>query len=164
MNVKLNTQDLEDSKPTMDKTREAAQSQCLAVVREVVRAYQAFSDFSSGDIKHRGLSNAEFDVICTLGNQPGMTFKEIGENTLITKTTLTGVVDRLESKGYVERKACPDDRRCVRAMLTDKGDELFRDVFPAHVAQLDKRIDDMPEAERKQVIASLAKLRQLLGS
>lgn len=147
---------------TMDKTRKAAKDESLAVMREVVRAYQAFADFSSRDIKRMGLSAPEFDVLCTLGNQPGMTFKDIGENTLITKTTLTGVVDRLEQKQLVERRACPEDRRCIRAVLTDKGDALFREVFPEHVQSLRDKISVLPEAERRQLIELLHKLRKLL--
>lgn len=148
----------------MDKTQNAAKSQALAVVREVVRAYQAFADFSARDIRSRGLSGPEFDVICTLGNQPGMTFKEIGENTLITKTTLTGVVDRLESKGYVERRACSDDRRCVRAVLTEKGDQLFREIFPAHVAQLEQNMNKLPADDRQELVRLLARLRGVLAN
>lgn len=148
--------------PRMDKTRKAANDECLAVVREIVRAYQAFADFSSRDIRRMGLSAPEFDVLCTLGNRPGMTFKEIGENTLITKTTLTGVVDRLEKKQLVERRACPEDRRCIRAVLTDKGVELFREVFPEHVENLHKKISALPDDDRGRLISLLQRLRILL--
>lgn len=146
----------------VDHTREAAKSRYLSVVREIVRAYQAFTEFSAADIRKLGLSGPEFDVLCTLGNQPGMTFKEIGENTLITKTTLTGVVDRLESKGFVERRPCPDDRRCIRAVLTEKGDKVFREVFPEHVKHLDAQLADLAEAQRDDIVAGLQKVRQLL--
>ncbi|HEX7030634.1 MAG TPA: MarR family transcriptional regulator [Gammaproteobacteria bacterium] len=147
----------------MDRTQQCAREPALAVIREIVRAYQAFGDFSLRDIKRFGLSGPEFDVLATLGNQPGMTFKDIGENTLITKTTLTGVVDRLEQKGLVERRACPEDRRCVRAVLTEKGDALFREVFPDHVERLKERLGALSETEREQVLATLGKVRRLLA-
>lgn len=146
----------------MDRTKQCAREPALAVIREVVRAYQAFSEFSLQDIKRFGLTSPEFDVLATLGNQPGMTFKDIGENTLITKTTLTGVVDRLEQKGLVERRNCADDRRCVRAVLTDKGDALFREVFPEHVERLKQRLEGLSAGERDEVIAVLGKVRRLL--
>lgn len=148
--------------PPMDRTKESAREPALAVIREIVRAYQAFTDFSLRDIKRFGLTGPEFDVLATLGNRPGMTFKEIGENTLITKTTLTGVVDRLEKKGLVERRDCPEDRRCVRAVLTEKGDALFREVFPDHVDRLKERLDALGDQERRQVVEVLAKVRRLL--
>ena len=147
----------------MDQTRQSAREPALAVIREIVRAYQAFSDFSLQDIRRFGLSGPEFDVLATLGNQPGMTFKDIGENTLITKTTLTGVVDRLEQKGLVERRPCPEDRRCMRAVLTEKGDELFREVFPEHVERLRGRLAGLSDTEREQVLATLGKVRRLLA-
>jgi MarR family 2-MHQ and catechol resistance regulon transcriptional repressor len=49
------------------------------------------------------LTPSQFDIIATLGNTPGMTLQGIGEKTLITKGTLTGVVDRLQEKGLVDR-------------------------------------------------------------
>lgn len=147
----------------MDRTRECAREPALAVIREIVRAYQAFTEFSAADIRRFGLSGPEFDVLATLGNQPGMTFKQIGENTLITKTTLTGVVDRLEKKGLVERRACPEDRRCVRAVLTEKGDALFREVFPDHVDRLRERLESLPEADRDVLLKQLGAVRRLLA-
>lgn len=147
----------------MDSTRECARDPSLAVIREMVRAYQAFSEFSAADIKRFGLTSPEFDVLATLGNKPGMTFKEIGENTLITKTTLTGVVDRLEKKGLVRRRACPEDRRCIRVVLTDKGDQIFRQVFPEHVRRLSEQLGTMPGDERDRLLDGLKQLRRLLS-
>lgn len=147
----------------MDRTAQSARDPALAIIREIVRAYQAFTDFSSRDIKRLGLTGPEFDVLATLGNRPGMTFKEIGENTLITKTTLTGVVDRLERKGLVERRACPEDRRCIRAVLTEKGDSLFRQVFPEHVGKISEQLASLDAGEREQLIAALARVRRLLS-
>jgi MarR family 2-MHQ and catechol resistance regulon transcriptional repressor len=148
--------------PTMDRTKQCAREPALAVIREIVRTYQAFGDFSQSDIRRFGLTGPEFDVLATLGNQPGMTFKDIGENTLITKTTLTGVVDRLEQKGLVERRGCPEDRRCVRAVLTEKGDAMFREVFPEHVERLKERLAALTEEERDQALDVLGKVRRLL--
>lgn len=162
--MNLSMSDNPDSLVAMpDQTRKAAKEPSLAIVREIVRAYQAFTDFSSSDTCKLGLSGPEFDVLCTLGNQPGMTFKEIGENTLITKTTLTGVVDRLEKKGMVERRPCPEDRRCIRAVLTDEGDKVFREVFPAHVSHLKERLDTLPADDRSKLVELLQQVRSLLN-
>ena len=152
-----------EKRSEMDRTKQSAREPSLAVIREIVRAYQAFGDFSQTDIRRLGLTAPEFDVLATLGNQPGMTFKEIGENTLITKTTLTGVVDRLEQKGLVERRSCPEDRRCVRAILTEKGDNLFREVFPDHVDRLKARLASLDPDECDALVRSLSRVRHLLS-
>ena len=72
---------------------------------ELVRAYQAFESYSAAHIRNLGLTAPQFDIIATLGNTSGMSFKDLGEKTLITKGTLTGVIDRLEDKALVDRKS-----------------------------------------------------------
>ncbi len=80
-----------------------------------------------------GLTSAQFDIIATLGNTPGMMPKDLGEKTLITKGTLTGVVDRLVAKGLVRRIPSAQDGRSQIVQLTRKGAALFDKVFPAHL-------------------------------
>ena len=83
------------------------------------------------------LTPAQFDIIATLGNTDGMTCKELGEKTLITKGTMTGVLDRLEGKALLVRVASPDDGRSWITKLTRKGQALFEEIFPAHMKHLD---------------------------
>ncbi len=105
----------------------------LPVLRELVRAVQTFERFSAAHIETLGYTIAQFDIIATLGNTSGLTFKEIGELTLITKGTLTGVVDRLEAKGLVKRTADSEDARKTIVKLTAKGNKEFIRIFPAHL-------------------------------
>src|SRR5574340_226152 len=108
----------------------------IPVLRELARAYQAFESYSVIHIRTLGLTAPQFDIIATLGNTEGMSFKELGEKTLITKGTLTGVVDRLESRRLVRRIASPEDGRSVIVRLTAEGARLFERAFEAHLAHL----------------------------
>lgn len=108
----------------------------LSALRELVSCYQAFERYSAHHIQGLGLTPPQFDVVATLGNTVGMTFRELGERTLITKGTLTGVVDRLELKEIVTRKGSPDDGRSTLVSLTRKGEKVFDQAFPAHVEHL----------------------------
>jgi DNA-binding MarR family transcriptional regulator/cytochrome c556 len=90
-------------------------------------------------VRALGLTPAQFDIVATLGNTPGLSFRELGERTLITKGTLTGVVDRLEARGLVERVASDHDRRSVTVRLTAAGDASSAGVRAprrAHPARL----------------------------
>lgn len=143
--------------------REAARADFLPLVRELARAYQAFATFGAHLLRARGLTAAQADVLFTLGNTEGMTFGELGERTLITKGTLTGVVDRLEIRGWVQRVPLESDRRCTLAVLTDEGQRLFEEAFPRHIAEVKTRFDRMPlerQAEARQV---LGEIRELFG-
>lgn len=132
----------------------------MAVIRELARAYQAFSAYSDTHVRQFDLTPAQFDVIATLGNTQGMTMGDIGEKTLITKGTLTGVVDRLVQKQLVQRSTPADNRRSVIVQLTPEGNRVFEDVFPAHIAHLKARFAHLDAAELEQLRALLERLRQ----
>lgn len=104
----------------------------LRLVRPLVQAYLAFYRVGSRHIEGMGLTPPQFDVIAELGGTEGMTCAELSEATLITKGTLTGVLDRLVAKGLVRRDDVEGDRRAIHIRLTSKGEALFRKVFPAH--------------------------------
>ena len=140
----------------------ASKQPFMALVRELVWAYQAFSRLDSDGLRQYKLTQPQADVVFTLGNTEGLTFKEIGEMTLITKGTLTGVIDRLEQKSLVKRAQGRDDRRCTKVVLTKKGVQLFRDVFPKHIALLKTRFDQLSSNEIVTIEKSLRKLRQIL--
>jgi DNA-binding MarR family transcriptional regulator len=133
----------------------------LPVVRELARCYQAFESYSSRHVRKLGLTHSQFDIIATLGNTEGMTFKQLGEMTLITKGTLTGVVDRLVAKELVRRIASPQDGRCQIVQLTDRGNALFDRVFPASITHLGKVFGCMPASELRKAQGTLSRLTEL---
>lgn len=108
----------------------------LKVLRPLVEAYLAFWREDSRHIRSMRLTPSQFDVIATLGDREGMTCSELSDKTLVTKGTLTGVLDRLETKGLIVRDGVAGDRRCVQIRLTGKGEALFRKTFAAHAAFL----------------------------
>jgi MarR family transcriptional regulator, 2-MHQ and catechol-resistance regulon repressor len=105
----------------------------VPVLRELVRVVQTFERYSAAHVETLGYTAPQFDIIATLGNTDGLTFKELGAKTLITKGTLTGVVDRLESRGLVKRTEVKDDARKTVVKLTAKGEREFVRVFPTHL-------------------------------
>lgn len=135
----------------------------LPVIRELVRAFQAFEQYSARHVRQLGLTPPQFDVIATLGNTPGMTCKELSEKTLITKGTLTGVIDRLAEKGIVIREDLPQDRRSVFITLTTAGDELFRQVFPAHCDYMHQAFSHSTPDDLASWRTELGKLRAVLN-
>lgn len=139
-----------------------SRSTVVPVIRELARCYQAFQRVSDANIRRLGLTPPQFDIVATLGNTPGMSFKELGNRTLITKGTLTGVVDRLEARGLVERLACPDDGRSTLVRLTPAGNRVFAEVFEPHLAYLAPAFESIPECERKELETRLRQLREAL--
>lgn len=136
----------------------------IPVLRELARTYQAFESYSAIHIRTLDLTPSQFDIVATLGNTDGMSFKELGEKTLITKGTLTGVVDRLEDKGLVRRVASASDGRSQTVQLTRKGEALFAKVFPAHLEHVGQAFASLSQAELDAMEAELRRLRTALSA
>lgn len=135
------------------------QTPFLPLLRELALCYQAFEASTTRHIRDMGLTAPQFDIIATLGNTSGMTPKELGEKTLITKGTLTGIIDRLEIKKLVSRCAHAHDGRCQTVQLTDAGVALFNTVFPAHLAYLRKIFSGFKARDYATIEAALVQLR-----
>ena len=132
----------------------------MPVVRELMECARAFERCSGSHIREFALTPAQFDIIATLGNTDGMTCKELGEKTLITKGTMTGVLDRLEGKGLLVRNPSPDDGRSWITRLTRKGQTLFEEIFPAHMRHLEPLFESMNDNELKNLRTQLRRLRE----
>jgi DNA-binding MarR family transcriptional regulator len=78
------------------------------------------------------LNLAQVDVLAVLADagEASLTCSEIAEKTLITKGGITGILDRLEARGFIKRTASRDDRRSVLVRLSAKGIEFFRKFYP----------------------------------
>ena len=143
--------------------KNAAKQDFMPLMRELVRAYQAFAAYDATGYRGTGLTVSQADVLFTLGNTDGLTFKEIGNLTLITKGTLTGVIDRMEEKGLVKRVTRSDDRRCTRVSLTAKGSKLFNQEFPRQIKYIKERFDRLTPADMQHALSSLRKIHEIFS-
>lgn len=84
------------------------------VVRNIKRFYE--SKLSSYDI-----TTSQFYVLNVLWENDGIKFKDLAKSANMDGSTLTGILDRMEQNGLVERRDDPDDRRSLLIYLTDKA-------------------------------------------
>ena len=126
----------------------------------LIESARGFERCSAAHVRELGLTPPQFDIVATLGNTAGMTCKELGQKTLITKGTLTGVLDRLEGKGLLERTPSPADGRSWITRLTPAGQSLFEKVFPPHLTHLAPLFDSFSDAELENMRVQLRRLRE----
>jgi DNA-binding MarR family transcriptional regulator len=134
----------------------------LKTVRLLAECLQGFERASSEWLRRCALTPAQFDIIATLGNTSGMSYKELGERTLITKGTLTGVIERLEHKGLVARERSCDDKRSFSVRLTVQGETVFHEVFPKVIAQGKQLFDPLTDLDFEELNHALRKLKQVI--
>jgi DNA-binding MarR family transcriptional regulator len=134
----------------------------LRSIRLLAECFHTFEHISSTNIRTLDLTPPQFDIVATLGNTDGMSFKELGEKTLITKGTLTGVVDRLEAKGLVCRSVHAEDRRSTIVRLTEKGEREFQRVFPPQIEFCKQAFLDYGDEDFSALERELGKLKRYL--
>lgn len=134
----------------------------LRSIRLLAECMQLFEKLSGAHIRQFQLTHAQFDIIATLGNTQGMSCKELGEKTLITKGTLTGVIDRLEAKKLICRVQCSHDRRRSYVRLTEAGELMFAEIFPQVLEHGKQRFNDYDINDFIALEQQLSKLKNCL--
>lgn len=131
----------------------------MRTLRALIEASNQVGTVGNRNIESLGLTPAQFDVLATLGDTPGMTCKQLGAGTLITKGTLTGVLDRLEAKGLISRVRGEHDTRQTFITLTPEGEKVFERTFQPHIDFLGTFCDRMPADRQAQLIELLRELQ-----
>jgi DNA-binding MarR family transcriptional regulator len=134
----------------------------LKSIRLLAECMQGYERLSGEYVRRSGLTHAQFDIIATLGNTPGMSYKDLGDKTLITKGTLTGVIERLEQKGLVERQRNDCDKRSFFVRLTPEGERTFCTVFPEVISQSGKVFKDYTEEDFAKLEKTLSELKNVI--
>ncbi len=81
------------------------------------------------------LSTSQFNILNVLyGSTEGLTQIELSRLLIMHRSNVTGLVDRLEERGLLQRKENPDDRRVYRVVLTAKGRKLIDQILPDYYA------------------------------
>ena len=118
----------------------------IAVWQQITHRLLTALDDALADL---GLSAAEINVLACIGDRT--TVRDLVAATAQRPSTLTGVLDRLERRGLIERAANPADRRSVLVRLTPDGRTHAERVANAY-AELERRL---PAVELRGVLAAL---------
>jgi MarR family transcriptional regulator, 2-MHQ and catechol-resistance regulon repressor len=88
------------------------------------------------------LSGPEVGVLLRLVRTPDhhLRMSDLAAGAGLSTSGMTRLVDRLESAGLLERKACPNDRRGLEAVLTPKGRKLVEQIVPAHLDSIQRHV------------------------
>ncbi|MDR0781290.1 MAG: MarR family transcriptional regulator [Pseudomonadales bacterium] len=126
---------------------------------DVARMMRWEFDRRAGEL---GLTRAQWQVLACLLRLEGAQQKELADLMDITPITLTGLLDRLERDGWVERRADPADRRAKRVYLTDKVEPVTKSVRKIGVKVCCQALDGLDEAEQTQLTHLLLRIRSNL--
>lgn len=106
-----------------------------------------------------GLTGSTFTVLMILDSAPGpLSPHELGERLLVTRGTVTGLLDTLQKLGLVNRVPHPVDRRMLLIELTDAGRDLLGRVARVHFPAQTGMVSALTDDEKRALISLLEKL------
>ncbi|WP_336857289.1 MarR family winged helix-turn-helix transcriptional regulator [Sinomonas albida] len=154
--------------PTAD--RPASHSPSAPSVRETAEAWESLFRTQvtvmrrlQTDPAFRELGIKEYDVLFTLSGCPGggLRLNELNNHVLLAQSSLSRLVDRLERKGLVTRRAAPEDGRGTLIALTEAGLETQRRIGRGHVREIARLFGTaLDGGELAELTRLTAKLRQ----
>lgn len=112
-----------------------------------------------------GLLLTELEILLWLANRPceRMRMAALADTVLLSPSGLSRAVERLETRGLVQRMPCTEDRRGSYAVLTDSGVDLVRTAGATHAANIKRRFLARLTEEEQRSLASTWE-RVLAGS
>jgi len=105
------------------------------------------------------LSPSQFNLLNLLYPGPaGASQVELSRSLIMHRSNVTGLVDRLQARGLVERRERLDDRRSYRVVLTPAGARLVREILPHYYAAAERVWGDLPASRAAAIAADLARV------
>lgn len=127
----------------------------------IYRAYNALNSTVSEDLRPHGLSTSGFNVLLALNNSPGQALEpwELAERLLVSRPSITGLLDTLQAKGLIRRSPHIADGRRVIVGLTEQGRDRLNAVLTSHYAVLAKALEGLTPDELANMVVALRKVR-----
>ena len=145
-------QELGLQSPFEDITHEA--------VLNVVRTANLLSAKAAQLFRGYNLTEAQFNVLFALKfTDANMTQAELGKRLVVTRASITSVLDKLEDKRLVRRIDVPGNRRIHHVELTSRGASLIDEVEPVYREEVHGVLEDFDENDCRALIESMEKIR-----
>jgi len=126
----------------------------------IVGTYRTVHVLLNQQLIKSGLTFPQYRVIRTLGKFGAMPMNKLGEHMLVTPPNITGIIDRLEARGYIERKESGTDRRIAIMRLTRKGQILHRQTSVRHRKLVSRIMKIMGREELTRLTSLLQRIKE----
>lgn len=127
-----------------------------AALLQLLRTAESLWESSRVFFTQWDLSPSQFNVINLLRDRSeGMSQTQLSRELIMHRSNVTGLVDRLEQKELVERRADPKDRRAHRVVLTRSGKTLVRQILPHYYQAAEDALGHLPARAAEKLVKDL---------
>lgn len=146
---------------------ETANTELLREAEEVevgVRAvYRLLRRPFDPDIARSGLTAPQMGALEELTSEDGLSLKELSARMALSHSTVSGIIDRLERRGSVERRRNSEDRRYSHIFLSEEVKEYVRRMSPSRsLGPIPRALELASAEERAQILEGVGTLRRLM--
>ena len=128
----------------------------LFLLHDVARLLRVDADKRA---RAHGMTRAQWGILIWLDRQPGITQKELAELLEVEPITVARLIDRLESRGMVERRPDPRDRRIWRLHLSKPAFAVLKDINRQRTDMEALVTHDIDEASHGTMIETLLRMK-----
>ena len=121
--------------------------------------YASTMDIVSTSIKDSGFTHQQIMVIKLIAHRGKVNISELCEEMSLAKSTVSGIVQRLENYGYVKKIKCEKDKRNTYVVFSDKGLEFAKEFRYKINGSFDKIFENFTNEEISEVRDNLLKIR-----
>jgi len=139
-------------------SRDAQVSETMQSLRRIFKALQDYSQEVSSSF---GITGPQLWALKTLSRHDGLALGDLSRQMYLHPSTITGVIDRLERKGYVARDRDRNDRRVVKVKLTPAGEELVAKAPNPVQGKMIYGLRKMKKSELTVIYESVRKLAEI---
>lgn len=97
-----------------------------------------------------GLTPVQYAALQVVANQPGVDQRTLARSIALDASTTGGVVDRLEARGWLERRTSPEDRRARLLFATEAGLQRLSDAIPGMLRAQTQILAPLTERQREE--------------
>jgi DNA-binding MarR family transcriptional regulator len=119
---------------------------------------------SSERLLRLGVSMAQLHIMYTLQRTGEMTMSHLADWLNVSLSNATGLIDRLEERGYISRDRVPTDRRVVIVRVTPDGERMLGEVDALSDELLRSVLDRLPASQLRGVAHAISALREAVDS
>ena len=107
------------------------------------------------------LTPVQYAALVAIQTHPGIDATRLSAVIAFDRSTLGNVIERLETKRYIERKPAPSDKRVKLLYLTKTGAALLREIMPSVDRAQARMLQPLKPADRETLLALLTQLVDL---
>lgn len=144
--------------PAAKRPRESQRVDELDVWRGVVDPWKRLQRNAEKNLLDAGISIAELRILRVLRTEGSSPMHRFCSATMLSQPTITGVIDKLEERGLVERVRSSEDRREVLIAITSKGGHALAKGEDIHRRFVEKSLSVLHDDEAKTLVGLLGKL------